>query len=115
MAVVFSNVPFITPNMSGYKECAGFANIGTYLTDGVQMNLQNYLDDAGYPVVICSNPGGYVLEHNKGTAAAGKVLAYYSYLNGKNGIDQNATLFQVTNGTNLAATQFSFIAKGKAY
>ena len=108
---VIHHVLFEGPTMNGEKEIRGKLNIGTYNTSGANVDLSNYFKTATYPTVIISACAGYVLEHDQGTAAAGKVLAYYTST--KNGA--LGALDQVADSTSLAAINALFIARGQPY
>jgi hypothetical protein len=114
MSVVI-DVDFQTPQGGGTKMIAGTGNIGVYLTGGAPMNLSNYLLSTGSPIVTATPTDGYILKHDFGTAAAGKLKVYQQVLNAKNGIDQNIPMIEVTNATDLSAVKFGFIAMGQPY
>ena len=113
MAVVHS-VDFSTPLSGGYKMIAGEGNVGAYATGGAPLNLANYFDSTANIQLIPSTASGYSFEH-VGTAASGNIKAYFTSLNGKNGIDQNQAQIEVTAATALNAVKFKFVAIGKAY
>jgi|19_taG_2_1085344.scaffolds.fasta_scaffold00455_9 hypothetical protein len=82
-----------------------------YVTGGETMDLSDYLKSSVVPTVICGNDGGYVLEHDQGTAAAGKVIAYYNDVNAST----NAALVAVAQNADLSAINSTFVAVGQAY
>jgi len=88
----------------------------SYPAAGETMDLSSYLKSGGSPTVIVdSGSGAYVLRHNQGTAAAGKVQAFYVAMNAQNGAHLNASLVEVAATTDLSAVNASFIAMGPAY
>lgn len=107
-----------TPLPGGEKMLRGtFTMDSSYAANGEVMNLANYLDSTGYPTVIVECASGYTLMHNKGTAAAGTILAYQNVLNTDtvNGAAANSALYQVHTAKDLSAVNAGFIAIGKAF
>jgi len=89
----------------------------SYPTGGEYMNIANgallgmdALKASGSPTVVVGAAPGYVLVHDQGTAANGKVKAYYA----TNAII-NAALGEVVNGTSLSTINAAFYAIGPAY
>lgn len=110
MAATLSNV-VTTPLGGGYRMVAGYATLSNvYLTGGETMDLSTYLLTSGYPVVQLTGDDGYHVEHNRGTAAAGKILAYTENCNHTT----NAALIQLANASDASAVICSFIAIGAA-
>jgi len=100
------------PTMAGEKIIHGKLNLQTYETNGDPVNLSNFFKSSTSPFVcLTGGTGGYVLDHNQGTAAAGKVLAYYTST--KNGAA--GALDEVANATDLSAVNVSFFAIGQPY
>lgn len=102
---------------TGEKMIRGtFLMSSTYATGGDTLDLSNHLKASGYPTVTCDGGAGYVAQHNKGTAAAGKVLLYQNVLNTNtmNGVDLNTPLYQVHSGADLSAINVGFYAIGPA-
>ena len=86
----------------------------SYAAGGDALNLSNYLTSTTAPTVVPCSADGYVVEHNQGTAAAGKLMAYFNVLNSDtmNGVAQNTALYQVQTGKSLAAVNVVFVAIG---
>lgn len=110
MAVVHK-IQSETPLPGGEKMIRGTMTIAAYNMDtgsGVPCNLANFLHTSGYPTVVITSEK-YNLQHDKGTAAAGRVVAYEKMYN------NTANAFsQVTNNVTLSVNA-SFIAIGPAY
>ena len=77
----------------------------SYPTGGETVDLSTYL--SGSPTVILNGSGGYVAQHDQGTAAAGKVLLYEA------GADA-AALDEFGNAGDASAIVCPFIAQGLA-
>ncbi len=75
----------------------------SYATGGEVMDLSTQL--SGSPTVLLSGDDGYVPQHDRGTAAAGQVLAYEA------GVDA-AALDEVAATTDLSAVICPFVAIG---
>ena len=103
MAASFT-VTFQSEGTSGYRMIAGSVTIGVYETDGVAADLSSYF--SGSPVVLIGDDDGYLVEHNRGTAAAGTIICRVS------NSSANAALPQVDNDTNLANVVCYFCAFG---
>jgi hypothetical protein len=117
MAVTL-NVVLESELPSGVKLIVGKGTLGNnYYTGGDLINFSNHFKAATYPVVTVSGADGYILEHDAGTAAAGKILAYYPKFDIlANTQDQNAVpLHQVIANANLSTVTFNFIAAGQPY
>ena len=116
MTTCVHSVVFESQNLDGTKTIAGTLTLSdNYYTSGDVLNLANYLKSAGSPVVVIAGADGYMLEHNDGTAAAGKVVARYSSVNTKNGANEAIALVEVAVNTDLSAVNAKFIATGLAY
>jgi hypothetical protein len=77
----------------------------SYPTGGETVDLSTYL--SGSPTVIVNGLGGYVAQHDGGTAAAGKVLLYEA------GADA-AALDEFGNAADASAIVCPFVAIGLA-
>ena len=86
---------------------------GSYATGGEAMNLATHLHNSSTPTVVISAADGYMLEHDCGTANAGKVVARYSNGNALNGASFLIPLVEVAGSTNLYNINTTFIAIGK--
>ena len=86
----------------------------SYAAGGDALKLSNYLTSTTSPTVVPCSADGYVVEHDQGTAAAGKLIAYFNVLNSTttNGSAQNAALYQVQTGKDLDAVNVVFVAIG---
>lgn len=110
MAASLSNV-VTTPLGGGYRMVTGFATLSNvYLTGGETMDLSDYLLTGGFPVVLTGGDDGYQVIHNRGTAAAGKLVAYY----GNNNAAADGAFAQVANAADLSAVIVGFTAIGAA-
>ncbi len=102
---------------TGGRVISGTGTMGNgYHTGGGDiLNLLNYYNSSSYPTVVVTSAGGYLLEHNKGTATAGKVKAYYVECNATtmNGAAANYKLCEVLATVNLSTVNFGFIAFGQ--
>lgn len=79
----------------------------SWLAAGEVFDLSSYL--SGSPLVIMESTA-VTYKHDKGTASAGKILAYYAdYDAGADGI-----LIAVADATDISAQVANFIAIGKA-
>jgi hypothetical protein len=47
-----------------------------YATSGETLDLSTYILGTDSPVVLLGGDDGFVLQHNRGTSSAGKVLAF---------------------------------------
>ena len=103
MAASFT-VTYQGEGTSGYRMIAGTCTIGVYITDGVDADLSDYF--SGSPVVMLGHDDGYLVEHNRGTAAAGKIICRVS------NSTANSTFPQESNATNLANVVVFFQAFG---
>ena len=101
MAAVYTNTQ--TRDLgNGLKLIRGtLAMDSSYPTDGETVDFSSYFPGGTILFFSCDpvSAGGYVLGHNYGTAAAGKVLAYYSDYDAV----ADGALIQVANTTNLSA------------
>lgn len=100
--------------LHGEKMIRGSLAVGTYATDGAALNLANYFKSTTYPSVLITSGSGYALEHNQGTAASGKIKAYFSEVN-QNGANDSYALVEVTNATDLSAVNIPFVAFGQPF
>lgn len=99
---------------AGQRQIRGSLTMdSSYATGGEVMDVSTYF--AGSPTVVIGGADGYMLEHNQGTAAAGKVLARYSSVNSKNGANETLALVQVADGTDLSAVNTTFLAMGQSF
>jgi len=96
----------------GYRVVHGTATLsGTYITGGDTIDLSSYFKSASSPTVIPSSDDGYLIRHDRGTAAAGTLMAYVVNINASG----NVALIEVANASNLSAVVVPFIAVGQAY
>lgn len=109
MAATISNALFSL--LPGGQGClSGIATLSNvYLTGGETLDLSSYFSSASYPNVVASGDDGYQVIHNRGTAAAGKLVAYY----GNNNHADDGPFAQVANAADLSAVVLPFIAMGK--
>jgi|2_EtaG_2_1085320.scaffolds.fasta_scaffold101651_1 hypothetical protein len=88
----------------------------SYPTGGETMDVSNWLKSGGSPTILLDGgSGAYVLRHNQGTSAAGKVQAFYVTQNAINGAVENTVLVEVASTADLSAVNASFVAVGPAY
>ena len=80
----------------------------SYPTGGETMDLSSYLLSTSSPTVIINGDDGYVIQHDRGTAAAGKLIAYGT------GSANKAALTQQDATTNLSTVICPFTAIGQA-
>ncbi len=102
----------------GLREITGCATMNAgYVSGGDNFDLSNYFKLSTVPTVVAVAASGYLLEHNQGTAASGRIKAYQNVRNTNtmNGIDGNAALYECHTGLDLSSVNFVFIAKGQAY
>lgn len=106
MAITLSSVN-VSPLGSGLVVVCGLATFdSSYAGSGGEvMDLSAYFD--GSPIVIANGDDGYVVQHNRGTAAAGKLIAYLQDTDG-------GPLIEVTATTDLSAVICPFVAFGTA-
>ena len=82
---------------------------GAYANGGEVMDLSSYILSSSSPTVLVGDDDGHQCTHSRGTAAAGKILAY------NEAAAANATaLAAVATNTNMAAVVVHFIAIGQA-
>ncbi|MEE9366915.1 MAG: hypothetical protein V3W44_09535 [Dehalococcoidales bacterium] len=106
MAATVANVKVLW-SVGGGLAISGRATLSaTYLTGGETLDLSSYFQ--GSPLVIPTGDDGYVIEHDRGNAAAGKLLARFA--NG--GAAAGAALIELTNAVDTSAVICSFIAVG---
>jgi hypothetical protein len=105
MAITVSNL-VKTYQPSGAFEVKGLATPTTSYNDATKevMDLSAYL--SGTPLVTISGagPGGYCMAHDCGTAAAAKVTFYQ--------VGSAGRLAEISNGMNISACTFAFVATG---
>jgi hypothetical protein len=104
--------------MTGGRVLAGTIVMDSSYAKGgevMALNAANQFKGSSTPIVVIGAADGYALEHDHGTATAGKVVARYSSVNSKNGANETLALVQVTATTNLNAVNATFIAFGQAY
>lgn len=83
----------------------------SYPTGGETMNIESLgFKGGGDPTVLVQPSTGYVFMHNQGTAAAGKVKAYYT-----TNVHANAALVEVVNTTNINTINTTWLAIGPAF
>ena len=102
----------------GIKQVSGCATMNAgYVSGGDNLDLSNYLKASKVPLVAITSESGYVLEHDQGNAASGRVKAFQNIFNTAiwNGVAANVPLYEVHTGKDMSAVNFSFIAKGQAY
>jgi len=112
-----------TPLPGGYKMVTGQGWANLYDGSGgfgCALNLSNELKSTGYPLVICGTTNGLVFEHNRGTAAAGRVRAFRSNLQvvTMSNADYQCDMVEHTNNGQLVASagiNVPFIAVGPAF
>jgi hypothetical protein len=108
MAATISNASF-TPLPGGQGLLSGFATLSNvYLTGGEVLDLSSYFSSTSYPVVTLNGDDGYTVKHDRGTAAAGKIMAYKP-----DAATSNSVMTQVANAADLSAVICPFTAMGK--
>lgn len=82
-----------------------------YYTGGDGLNLANYFTNAIVPTVVVSATNGWCLEHDQGTAYAGKVIAKASTGN----VVATPIMFQCAANTDMSTVNAMFFAIGQPY
>lgn len=106
MAAATVSVTYTNEMGGGMRMAVGTITMPeVYETNGATADLSDYFD--GSPIVLLgAGDDGVILQHNRGTAAAGLVLAYYS------NSSANAALPEAANAENLSAVIVNFAAFG---
>jgi hypothetical protein len=106
-----------TPLSGGYKMATFWATMNSSYAaaGGEALNLASYFKAGASIHVFCDTGVGFVLKHDNGNASNGKLLAYASNLNAKNGASEIAAMCEVAAGTNLSTVNTKIVVIGQAY
>lgn len=103
----------VLPN--GDRIVRGTATLSTsYAGGGDLLNLANDFKGTGNPTVLVTSSNGYAIEHNKGTANAGKLKVMVSAVNAAAPAN-TPLLYEVNASTDLSALNVGLIIMGAGW